>query len=174
MTGLYKTYRPTIIFIFKFLLIYLLLVVLYNMYLRQYAGDTDPVTRWVGQVVTKIYHYLGLQVQTVPIGHEPGLKLLINGQYVARIIEGCTAASVIILFGAFVISFGQSLKKSLVFAVVGSLLIFGFNLLRIVFLGYLLFAWPQYQELAHRVIFPAIIYGFVVWLWLIFVKKYNE
>jgi exosortase family protein XrtF len=148
-----------------------LIVVFYNVYLSQYTGQTDVLTIWVGKMVTKIYHWLGLNVQTLPLTEESGLKLIINGNYVARIVEGCTAISVIILFVAFVISFGQNFKKSLLFAAIGSLLIFVFNLLRIVFLGYLLYAYPQYQDMAHRIVFPAMIYGFVVILWLVFIKK---
>jgi len=174
LKNILKTYRPTFYFIGKFILTYLVMVIIYNVYLSQYAGQTDVLTVWVGKFVTDIYHWLGLNVQTLPLTGESGLKLIINGNYVARIVEGCTAISVIILFVAFVISFGQDFKKSLLFAAIGSLLIFVFNLLRIVFLGYLLYAYPQFQDVAHRIIFPAMIYGFVVFLWLVFIKKYNE
>ncbi len=174
MRKLFGTYRLTIAFIFKFLLIYVLLVWLYSLYLGHYVLQTDPLTLWVGRAVSGIYHLLGLDVKTLPISGESGLKLIINGQYVARIIEGCTAASVIILFVSFVIAFGQKIKKSLLFAMLGGVLIFIFNLFRIVFLGYLLYAFPQYQDIAHRIVFPALIYGFVVVLWIIFIKKIND
>ena len=150
------------------------MVAIYNVYLSQYDGQTDALTVWVGKFVTDIYNWFGLNVQTLPLTDESGLKLIINGNYVARIVEGCTAISVIILFVAFVISFGQNFKKSLVFAIIGSLLIFIFNLFRIVFLGYLVYAYPQFQDVAHRIVFPALIYGFVVLLWLVFIKKIND
>jgi exosortase family protein XrtF len=131
------------------------------------------MTIWVGKAVSYIFSLIGVNAQTLPLENEAGLKLLINGEYMARIIEGCTAVSVIILFVAFVVSFGSSIKKSLLFAVAGSIIIFVFNWFRIVFLGYLLYLFPQWQDIAHRVVFPALIYGLVVLMWMYFVKKIN-
>jgi len=150
----------------------MLLVTIYNFYLSFFQQQTDLLTLWVGQMVSGIYNIIGLDVHTTPLETEPGLKLIVQGQYIARIVEGCTAISVIIMFMAFVLSFGQNFQKTLLFALIGSILIFVFNLIRIIFLGYLFYAFPQYQDVAHRIIFPALIYGFVVFLWLIFIKKY--
>jgi exosortase family protein XrtF len=173
LNKILQSYKPTIYFIIKFISIYLVLVLIYNYYLSFYQGTTDPLTLLIGKWVTQIYHWLGLQVSTIPLEHESGLKLIINNNYVARIVEGCTAASVIIMFAAFVLSFTNNIKQSLKFVIFGSLSIFIFNILRIVFLGYLLYAYPQYQDVAHRIIFPALIYGYVVFLWLLFIKKYD-
>jgi len=49
--------------------------------------------------------------------------------------------------------------------------IYAFNIIRIVFLGYVLYAFPQYQDFLHRVLFPALIYGWIVLLWIIYIKK---
>ena len=171
--SIFKTYYPTLKFIFKFVLIYIILVAVYNFYLSYFEHQTDYLTLWVGKIVSGIYKLFGMDVQTAPIEIEPGLKLIVHGQYIARIVEGCTAMSVIIMFVAFIISFGQHIKGTLMFAFTGSVAIFMFNLLRIVLLGYLLYAFPQYQDVAHRILFPALIYGFVVFLWIIFIKKYN-
>ena len=171
--SILKTYYPTLKFIFKFILIYIILVAVYNYYLSFFQHQTDYLTLWVGKIVSKIYSIIGINVQSIPIETEPGLKLIVHGQYVARIVEGCTAMSVIVMFVAFIVSFGQHIKKTLIFALAGSVVIFIFNLLRIVLLGYLLYAFPQYQDVAHRIVFPALIYGFVVFLWIIFIKKYN-
>jgi len=174
LKKLFATYRPTLLFIVRFLGIYLLLSWLYGQYLKMYAGQTDILTRWVGKAVSWLGQLMRMHIETVPIQGEPGLKLIFNGAYIARVVEGCTGISVIIMFVAFVLSFGQNFNKSLLFALTGSVLIFVFNLFRIVFLAYLLQAYPQYQDLAHRIIFPAFIYGFVVLLWIIFIVKYNE
>ena len=169
-----KTYYPTLKFIGKFVLIYVIFVTVYNFYLSFFQHQTDIITIWVGKLVSAIYSFLGIDVQSIPIETEPGLKLIVNGQYVARIVEGCTAISVIIMFLAFILSFGKNLQKTLKFAIVGSILIFIFNLFRIVLLGYILYAFPHYQDVAHRIVFPAMIYGFVVILWLYFILKYHE
>jgi len=172
--SIIKTYKPLLIFTATFAGVYALLTGIYIWFLSLYPHQTDPLTRFVGKSVDTIFNYTGIDAATPPISNGQGVKLLINGQYVARIVEGCTAASIIIMFIAFIIAFGHNPKKSFLFALIGSLLIFIFNIIRIAFLGYLLYAFPAYQDIAHRIIFPALIYGFVVILWIIFIKKYNN
>ena len=174
MASLLQTYKSSLIFIGRFLLVYILLVFCYDLYQSFYINRTDPLTIWVGKTVTAFYHLLTINAQTVPLAHESGLKLIIDGRYVARIVEGCTAASIIILFVSFILSIGKSLKTALIYAITGSIFIFLFNVLRIVLLGYILYVAPQYQTLAHQILFPVLIYGFVVILWLIFIQKYYD
>jgi len=172
--SLLKTYKPVLVFTAKFAGTYAVLVGLYSLYLGTWEGQTDPLTRFVGENVNRLFGLFHIDAATPPLETESGLKLIVNDKYVGRIVEGCTASSVIIMFVAFVLAFGKSLKKSLVFALVGSLLIFIVNIFRIAFLGYLLYAFPAWQDVAHRIVFPALIYGFVVMLWIVFIKKYNE
>jgi len=174
MSSIVQTYRPTLIFIGKFVLTYTLMVGLYNWYLSQFHHTTDFLTGLVGKSVDFLYKLFGINSQSLPLDNEPGLKLIIEGEYIARIVEGCTAISVIIMFVAFIISFGNNLKKALLFCLLGGLSIFIFNLFRIVILGYMLYIFPQYQDVAHRIIFPAMIYAYVVLLWIVFIKKFND
>jgi len=169
--SIYKQYKPSLIFILKFAGIYLLLSILYNFYLSSQIGHTDSLSLLVGKALNATYHLFAINAQLIPLDNEAGLKLIINGQYLARIVEGCTAMSVIIMFISFVISFGNSFYKAFKFALIGSVLIFIFNILRILILSYILYYFPKYQDIAHRVLFPALIYGFVVFLWFIFIKK---
>ena len=169
-----KTYKPVLLFIAKFAGIYALLSWIYWQYLSFYPAQTDPLSIAVGKIAGKVFQFLGIHAYTEPIAGEHGLKLIINGAYVARIVEGCTAVSVIIMFAAFIFAFGQSWQRNWRFALLGSLALFVFNIFRIVFLGYLLYRFPAYEEMAHRIVFPALIYGFLVLLWIIFVKKYSE
>jgi len=97
--------------------------------------------------------------------------LIINNEYIARIVEGCSAASIIILFVVFIISFGKTNIKTFVFLLLGAFSIFIINIFRILFLAYTLYAFPDYQKILHQIIFPAIIYTWVVLLWIYFIKK---
>jgi len=173
-SSTYQQYKPTIKFIVIFALTYALLSMIYGRYLNHFTGQTDDLTKFVGRSVSYVYNILSIDAQTIPLKNESGLKLIINGNYLARIVEGCTAMSIIIMFIAFIFSFGSNLKKTLIFAIAGSILIFMFNIIRIVVLGYLLYVVPAYQDVSHRVIFPAMIYGFVILLWIIFIKKYYK
>jgi exosortase family protein XrtF len=76
-------------------------------------------------------------------GAHPFMKLFYNQRYVARIVEGCNAISVIILFISFVIAFSGKLKATVFFIFGGSLLIYGLNVLRIAALSALIFYFPK-------------------------------
>jgi len=169
-----KLYQPVLIFLLKFAGFYFLLSFIYNRYLSFYQQQTDPLTYFTGKSVEFLFHFSSLNVSTEPLLGEEGLKLLVNDVYLARIIEGCNAVSVIIMFVAFLMAFGYSYKNSFYFAPVGTLLIYFFNIIRIGFLAYILYEFPEYQDIAHRVVFPGLIYGFVVFLWIIFIKKFNN
>ncbi len=104
---------------------------------------------------------------------EASVKLFYKGKWVARIIEGCNAISVIILFVSFVIAFTGKLKPTLLFLIIGSLLIHVFNVFRIALLCMALNNFPQFDSVLHDVIFPLVIYGLVFLLWIVWVNKYS-
>ncbi len=173
-SSLFQTYKPVLVFIVKFGGFYMIFSGIYFWYLSLYTAQTDPLTLWVGKIVTKLFDLSGIQAETLPLFNEHGLKLIVEGNYVARIVEGCTAMSVLIMFAAFVFAFGHSFQKNLIFVLGGSILLFGFNILRIVLLGYIMYVFPEYQDMAHRLVFPALIYGFLILLWVVFVLKIND
>jgi exosortase/archaeosortase family protein len=100
-------------------------------------------------------------------------QIIYHNKYVSRIIEGCNALSVIILFIAFIIAFSGKLKNTIVFILLGSILIHVLNVGRIALLSIALYHFPQYQHLLHGVVFPLIIYGVVFLLWVIWVNKFS-
>ena len=109
------------------------------------------------------------------------MGLYINDTFLAQVVEGCNAISIIILFMAFIISFAQKVKKTVLFIFAGIALIYAVNILRIAILTIALYHYPEYSDFLHQIIFPAIIYGMVFLLWLFWVrnlkvksKKVNE
>ncbi len=101
-------------------------------------------------------------------------KLFVNNEFMVRVVEGCNAASIIILFISFIISFAEKFKKTFLFLLGGGLLIYLVNLIRIAILTIMYYEYPQYQEILHSVVFPAIIYGMVFLLWMIWVRMLSE
>ena len=104
----------------------------------------------------------------------PYMKLFYNQQYVARIIEGCNAISVIVLFISFIVAFSGKLIPTLLYIFGGSLLIYVLNVIRIAALSALIFYFPKQESILHGVIFPLSIYGIVFILWLIWVRKFSK
>ena len=110
---------------------------------------------------------MGYKVQAIQHQDEMSVKILFEGHYVARIIEGCNSLSLIILFLSFIIAFKGSIKDTILYGLVGSALIYVINVLRIALLVWLLYTYPAQNLLLHNVVFPAIIYGTIFILSLI-------
>ena len=175
MTSYFRKYKPFLLFLGKFFLSYLLLTALYQWYLFSLKPfEMDAVTKFVGghtEWLLKLIDSASYLIEDKP---DPFMKIIYHGRYVARIIEGCNAVSVIILFVAFVIAFSGRWKPTVLFILGGSLLIYILNILRIVFLTVLVYHFPQQEHFLHGVIFPLLIYGVVFVLWLFWVNKYSQ
>ena len=105
--------------------------------------------------------------------NEPSIKVIYQNTYVCRIIEGCNAMSVMILFVAFVLAFTGKFKKTILFIFFGCILIHVLNVLRIVMLSMALYKLPQMKSFLHDIAFPLVIYGVVFLLWVIWVNKFS-
>ncbi|GAA0872402.1 exosortase family protein XrtF [Gangjinia marincola] len=177
MKQLIKEHWSVIRFILTFLGSYMIMFVAYSMYLRYIDHGVyypDYITHIVGVQSQTLLEGLGYTVQLIPDQQFPYLQLHLNGDYIAYIVEGCNSISVIILFIAFILSFTAKLKPMLFYILGGSVLIYGFNLIRIIILAIALKKYPQYQEVLHEVLFPGFIYAVVFALWVIWVKRFTK
>lgn len=162
------------IFLLKFMLFYVFFGFLYKLFLNQFntsLNEVDSITEFVAMNTNEL---LLLFKQNSSISQneiEPSIKMMYNGRYVARIIEGCNAVSVIILFAAFIFAFSSKFLKTFIYIVFGSVIIYVLNIIRIALLTSLLFYYPQHQEILHGTIFPLFIYGIVFLLWIFWVVK---
>ncbi|MDG2432788.1 exosortase family protein XrtF [Flavobacterium sp.] len=167
-------YKPFLLFLSKFFLSYILLTLLYQAYLSQFTTDQmDSITCLVASHTERLLSVFNIDFQVKYYVGEAYLRLIYNQKYVARMIEGCNAISIVILFIAFVVSFSGKLKTTLLFIGFGVFVIYALNIIRIALLCVLIFWYPAKEGLLHGVIFPLSIYGVVFILWLIWVKKYS-
>jgi exosortase family protein XrtF len=176
LKNLLQQYRPFLLFLGKFLLTYVVLTVLYQSYLNRFDSAGNQVDSFTQMVASQTQTLLTLfdndaQIESHPT--EPSVKIIYNGKYVSRIIEGCNALSVMILFVAFVVAFTGRWKQTLLFVLFGLLLIHLLNISRIALLSVALYHFPEQEQLLHAVIFPLIIYGVVFLLWVIWVNKFS-
>lgn len=135
--------------------------------------EVDDITVTVANQSATVLSWFDSQSYTAPNLREPSVKLFYKNKYISRIIEGCNALSVIILFIAFVVAFSGKLKNTLLFIIFGSGLIYLLNIFRIVILCMAMYSFPEYQNVLHSVVFPLFIYGIVFILWIIWVNKYS-
>lgn len=156
---------------------YLLLSVSYKFYLDYSVGSKyypDYVTELVARQTKELINILGYSAEIANHPNEPSIKIIINGKYIARAVEGCNSISVIILFISFMIAFAGRFKPTFLYLLAGSVLIYSVNLMRIVILSIGLYHYPWRREVMHTVIFPLIIYGLVFLLWMFWVNRFSK
>lgn len=154
----------------------MILTAVYQLYLSGYdenRNELDAITRSVGvqsEALLSLFGDAGLDKHP----SQPSMRLFYQGKFVARIIEGCNAVSVMILFAAFVVAFSGKFKQTTFFIIGGSVLIHVLNIGRIALLCVLIYRLPEHEHFLHGVIFPLIIYGVVFLLWVIWVNKFSK
>lgn len=177
MKALLVKYKSVIRFIVTFLAVYGILTIGYNVYLNRSDGSKfypDYLTNLVADQTSTLLNSLGYDTNVVSHSKEPSMKIIMNGKYVARVIEGCNAISIIILFLSFIIAFSGKFKTTLFYGLAGSIIIYAFNLIRIVILSVGLYHYPWRREILHTVIFPMLIYGTVFLLWMVWVNRFSK
>ena len=156
-------------------LTYIVLTFFYQRYLNGFEeNQIDSVTRMVSENTQQVLRFFNDRSSIEESAAHPYMKLFYNEKYVARIVEGCNAVSVIILFISFVVAFSGKLKATLLFIFGGSLLIYVLNVIRIATLSALIYYFPKQESFLHEVLFPLYIYGVVFILWLIWVRKFSR
>ncbi len=176
MKNYFTEYKPFLFFLAKFIGTYLILTFAYQSYLDGFDAkrlELDGVTELVAEQSKQLLSLFDSNSYTKPNLKEPSVNLFYHDKWVARIIEGCNAMSVIILFVSFVFAFTGKFKQTIIFTLVGSLIIYTFNIIRIALLCMAIFHYKHYQDILHGVIFPLFIYGIVFILWVIWVNKYS-
>ncbi len=168
-----------LLFLVKFFCSYFLLFGIYSYYLvsTQKKGaifECAPITTAVGEQTISVLNYLGYDARLEQHADELSIKLILDDLYLARVIEGCNAISIIILFIAFIVAFPGPFRRTLLYAFSGSVIIYLVNVLRIAFLTVALAQFPFQKELLHNLVFPSLIYGLVFLLWVIWVNYFSN
>ncbi len=134
-------------------------------------NSPDPITSQVSYQAQQSLVALGYDARIVNVPHHPSIYMYFNKQVVYRVIEGCNAVSVMILFVAFVLAFAKAWKKTILFILTGLLFIYIVNILRLVALAVIKYQYPEYNYISHDIVFPSAIYGSVILLWLYWIKQ---
>lgn len=168
--------KAVIKFLGIFFGVYILLTLGYQFYLDYADSEVyfpEPITHIVALQTESLINFFGYETKIIPSHYDPSMRLGINGEYLVRVVEGCNAVSVIILFLSFVLAFKKDWKTTLLYIFAGSVLIYAFNILRIALLTIGIYEIPEYRELMHGTLFPIFIYGFIFLLWIFWIKNYK-
>ncbi len=165
-----KDLKPVLKILLRFVGIYLVLLLLYQLYLNRFDGAViDPFSRWVAGQSNWFQNTCGFtSILQDGVGTE-GIRFIVRGDYLTRMVEGCNAVSVMIMFVAFIFAFYKG-PKTIVFVILGLLALHVMNFVRIACFNMVISDFPQYGKMFHDYVFPAIIYGTVIVLWIVWIK----
>lgn len=164
-------------FLVKFLFVYLMLTTVYLLFLNRFdAGryKLDAMTRLVSGQAVVILHSMGYAAGMDACPLEACNRIVVAGRPIVRVVEGCNAISVMILFTAFIVAFSSSLLRTSSFVMTGIVALHGLNVMRIVLLTIGMIHYPEFGEVLHGVVFPLTIYGLVFFLWFLWINKIKD
>jgi exosortase/archaeosortase family protein len=87
------------------------------------------------------------------------------------IYQACDGLELIILYCGFIICFSGNWKRKIVFMILGTLGLFGINIIRSGILGVISLEYPIHFEFAHKYFFNLVVYGFTFFLWMLYISK---
>ena len=169
----FSEFRPTILFLVKFVGIYLVGNKLYGLYITSYDPRPDPVTHVVSVQTAFVLNTCGYDVNAEDRKQKPTTDLMHLGRAKLSVYEGCNGLNTMIIFVAFLIAFGPISKTLLWFIPVGLLIIHLMNLARISLLFFVSEYMPDAMYFTHKYFFTAILYVVIFVLWIWWVKRYS-
>lgn len=165
-----KDFLPVLKILLRFVVIYIVFVLLYQFYLNNYENDVvDPFTRWVAKQVAFVQDIFDFPTVLVDNLKLHSVLFQTSGKFTTRMVEGCNVISVAILFAAFIFAFYKG-AKTFLYVFVGLIILHILNVSRIALLNIIYIKYPQYEKIGHDYLFPAIIYGGVIALWLVWIQ----
>jgi exosortase family protein XrtF len=168
-----KEFMPTILFLAKFVGIYLVGNFLYGLYVTAYQPSPDPATRWVTDQTAVVLTACGWPSTTEDSSRKATTNLIHDGKKILAVYEGCSGINVMIIFVAFLIAFGPLTKQLFWFIPLGLLIIHFMNLARIALLFWVSIYQKDYMYFMHKYFFTVILYVVIFALWIWWVRKFT-
>src|SRR5687767_7016029 len=107
---LLKEFKPSLMFLGKFLAIYFAGNILYGLYIESYE-QADSVTRLVTAQTSWCLDLTGYNTSIEDVGDQPKIAMKEKGDVALYVFEGCNGLNVMIVFVAFLFAFGGSPKS---------------------------------------------------------------
>jgi exosortase family protein XrtF len=175
-----KEFRPTILFLLKFAVVFGLGSGAYAYYIRHYQQleppQPDPITNWVAEQVNNVVRTFGYDAHLWYPEDQPLVVVYIKGfeEENVTFFEGCNGINIMILFLAFVVAFGTSNKARWWFMPAGLVAIHLFNLGRLASLSIMATLSNSVFHFFHKFAFTGVIYAFVLLLWYLWATRFSK
>ena len=166
-------FKPALLFLVKFLGVYIIGNVLYGLYINSWYPGADPLTAFVTEQSAGILRLLNIETVSQPMAGLASISLVENGDTIVNVFEGCNGLNVMIVFLAFLTAYQGTLANTIWFSLTGLIIIHISNLGRILLLYHQARTDSPYFYYTHKYLFTAIIYGVVILLWAAWVLRFN-
>ncbi|BDC98614.1 hypothetical protein [Persicobacter psychrovividus] len=165
---------PLVKFLFRFLSLGLIWFVVYHLVLEP-SGVLDTwMTSGVAKVAIYFMNAFGLMIQSVT-NADGSVTMLLNDLNLLRIAHPCNGLELDVLFVVFVLSYGNSkLVPKVSFLIGGLIFLFFLNVLRVIALVKIQMVHPEWLDFSHKYLFTAVVYGFVLLLWWVWVERFQK
>jgi exosortase family protein XrtF len=170
----WQEFKPTILFLSKFLAFYLVGNLLYGLFVTTFYPQPDPITKIVTRQTAWVLSKAGWPAYTVNRAEKPTTAIIYQSHSIVTVYEGCNGVNIMIIFMAFIVAFGPVQKAMYWFLLLGVLVIHFSNLFRIGLLFLVTIKMPTYLYFTHKYLFTAFIYGFVLLLWMVWVAWFSS
>jgi exosortase family protein XrtF len=169
--SILKENKPAIVFLLTFVGLYLLLNTVYGFYVNSFLPQPDPITLVVSKHVAWLLSWWDESVTyALKVGYK---NVILKNSYrtVIEVFEGCNSVNVMIVFVSFMAAFRGKLKSTIIFSMVGLVIIYGINLFRVAMLYGIEIYLPRYLYFFHKYLFTGALYAVVFLLWFVWARR---
>ena len=162
--------KSIIIFLVKFIGLYLVLNTLYGLWIESYRPAADPLTGIVTVQSAWIVSIFEPGISVLP-ARGPNFPVAQNDDVVISVFEGCNGLNVMIVFLSFVVAFSGKWKETTVFSLAGIVVIYLLNLVRVSSLFFVAKYYPQGLYFFHKFAFTGGLYVIVFLMWFVWIQR---
>jgi exosortase family protein XrtF len=165
----FQEFKPSIFFLLKFVGLYFVGNLAYGAFVHSYYPGVDPITGWVTDQTSFLLSGTGWLTEVKDQASKATAYITLSGNNIVGVYEGCNGVNVMIIFVAFLLSFGPMSRKLFWFLPMGLLIIHMINLARIYLLFLVALYRPNYLYFTHKYFFTGILYIAIFALWYVWI-----
>lgn len=93
---------------------------------------------------------------------------------IVGIADACNALELYVLYIGFLIAYPSSLKRIIIFSIIGIAIIYVANVIRLLLLAEMNMQQMKAKDIAHHYVFKIIVYGITFGLWVLYVRNTSK
>ncbi|GEM_PF-3479531 len=166
----WQQFRPAILFVLTFIVIYGGSTVFYAVYLNSLKNEVDVFTTATSNQAKSLLEYFGYEASLQFYPDKNSVTIYLKNNPAVQVIEGCNGFTVLLLFVSFLFAYRSRLKLYLWYIPLTVPLLWGVNVLRVYWLAIVInengrevFAW-------QKSVFTASIYLVILLFWMLWIK----